>query len=108
MFHTHDGKLRHISFERLRCRCKTYAKEGPLHVEVHLFVIQVHNLHETFESSDLDRNRGTLSSLAHNLHDVVSFALKPLLVQKSRDKSLIEQTSRSKLSLMNSRELYKA
>ena len=53
----------------------TYAKEGTLHIECHLLVIEGHDLNQALERANLHRHRRVLSRLADNLHDVIAFAL---------------------------------
>lgn len=54
---------------------QTYRKEGPLHVRLHVVVVQGHNLDESLKGSHLDDNRLALGGLADHLHDVVSLTL---------------------------------
>jgi len=53
----------------------TYAKEGTLHVELHVLVVQAHDADKTLERADLDGDGARLGGLADDLHDVVALAL---------------------------------
>lgn len=58
-----------------RMKRVAYPKQCSLHVEVHLLVVQAHDLHQAFKGRDLHLNGLILSRLAHDLHDVVPLAL---------------------------------
>jgi hypothetical protein len=85
-----------------------YTEQGLLHVQSHLVIIQAHDLDETFKSPDLDKYIRVLGGLANDLHDVVTFTLYPISLDRIKNRKGKRRTSRSKLSLTNSKELYRA
>lgn len=84
---------------------ETYTEQSPLHVECHLFVVKRHDSDKTLVCANLHIFRCALSGFANDLHDVITFAL---LVSPSSSIWTPWLTSRSKLSRMNSNELYNA
>lgn len=74
-----DSELRNILVFRLHTK-NGEAKEGTLHVEAHVIVVETHDSVQATESTLLDARVGGLGSLAHDLHDVISLALMPEVV----------------------------
>lgn len=68
-----DGELCNILVFRLHTK-NGEAKEGTLHVEAHVIVVETHDSVQATESTLLDARVGGLGSLAHDLHDIVAFS----------------------------------
>ena len=64
-----------IKKSRVDETCMTYPEQGAFHVVAHLVVVQGHDLHQALKGADLNVGVRVLSSLANDLHDVVSLAL---------------------------------